>query len=791
MWRHIPWLLALILCPLFSGGVDRTGQSLVLFGLGLSILLLRGKIPLFNGFDRNDKLVLLLLLVIILLPLMPLPASLIAVLEPARAKLPVSISGPGFLSFSVPGTISRALVLFIGIGLFLISRLIGLTRENRTAILVLLLAGILIMAASELLRMSPVASGSLKGYFSHYATSAGTYASRNHYANWMMMAVFAAVGICASYVRAKGKKTSFQEIQIIGFCAAIIFLGMGVSLQTGSRGGAVSLILGVIVFSYFLGRVIRTRAVLGVIAVTVTVFTVVILSSGTALDRMVGGDFGYKKLIWKDTLQFILDFPFAGSGVGSYKIVSNIFKSFQGNQTFLHAENDYLEWTMETGILGVFLLGLLLFRFFTKSKNQFAKASAISITGLGVFVAVLTFLFHSSFEFNFYIPANFFLFCVLLGFHFSPRSANSPQPRQSSVSIPQRWLNQGAALVFIFVAFLLAFSNHYWRKGRAEFNLSSSIKDFERSNRLWPFDPDHRMAEARAHGILETNLSPGEFPVAEGRILAQIIALDPYNWEPRFDLLWLQLTLTSQTSAMISKGWDIMKLNPLQTGIPLRIAEALAQTDNDEAIKYLRAFRPEQNPSPYEALRVGLLVDPSGSLLWSLVPSTDEGFAKLGDFGSNQQLNRLAAQAYLKIGNGLPPLAKARKLLNISASQEAMAVLSSVPPEPASEALLAKCYYLNGNMIDAITHAKKSWEAVLETPRQKKAKVNSLSEKIAIEISKQPADQKQIAELNGLVAKNPGSLVIRLILFDCLRNQDRTEEAAKVAVELAAVIHPR
>jgi O-antigen ligase len=789
MWRHIPWLLALILCPIFSGGVDPAGQALVMFGLGLSLFLSASRTHLFEGFDKKDKLILALLFFVVIFSLIPIPSGAISIFQPARTKLPVILSVFSTLSMSVPGTVSRAMILLTGIALFLIARIMGLTRENRVVILFFLLLGILLMVTSEVVRMSPLSHLSLKSFFPHYDTSAGTYASRNHYSNWMLMAEFCALGICASNLRSKGKRTPFHEFQSIALCGAIILLGIGVSLQTGSRGGAMALVVGVGLFLYFVGKVIRTRAVIGVIIVTIVLLTVVILCSGRALDRTVGGDLGYKWKIWQDTVGYFSHFPVFGTGVGTYRIVSNIFKSFQGTQTFLHAENDYLEWMVETGLIGFLLLGLFLFRFLSRSRLLLSKSSVLSLSGLGVFVALCAFLFHSAFEFNLYIPANFFLFCVLLGFHFSPRSANSPHPRQSSTGLQQNWFNRLAALCFVGLAVTVGCSTFYWRKGRSQTSYASVVGDLKKSNLAWPLDTSHQMALARASVIVETNLAPGVFPDSASGILARTVAMDPYNWEPRFDLLWLELTLKPQTAVMVKKGWEVMKLNPLQPEIPLRIAEALSQSDKEEAIHFLHAFPPEENPSLIYALRVALQIDPTGSLLWSVVPNTDEGFSKLGDFGANQHLNRLATQAFLRIGTAYPPLVKAKKLLELSAAPEALQVLSTVQPGPAAEALLAKAHYLNGDWIDAISHAKKSWESVLEPASPRKAKAFTVIERTAIEIAKQPSDEKQIKELQSLLARNPGSSMIRLVLFDCLRKQDRTEEAAKVAVELASLLH--
>ncbi len=137
--------------------------------------------------------------------------------------------------------------------------------------------------------------------------------------------------------------------------------------------------------------------------------------------------------LWQDTLRLIHDYPWVGTGLGTFQYS---FRHYQtGLLTYLvdHAHNDYLEIASETGIVGAALLFLpiivLLFRmiiaFLTDTRRY--RPSIL----LGCIGATLGILLHSATDFNLQIPANALTLAVILGIGYKAACVERRAERQS------------------------------------------------------------------------------------------------------------------------------------------------------------------------------------------------------------------------------------------------------------------------------------------------------------------------------------------------------------------------
>ena len=85
MWRHHPWLLGLLLAPLYFGSVTAEGQVLTATLCCTSLLLLVGRLE--NPSSGLAWGWIALVGAALLLPIIPLPASLVGLLSPHRLAL--------------------------------------------------------------------------------------------------------------------------------------------------------------------------------------------------------------------------------------------------------------------------------------------------------------------------------------------------------------------------------------------------------------------------------------------------------------------------------------------------------------------------------------------------------------------------------------------------------------------------------------------------------------------------------------------------------------------------------
>lgn len=120
-----------------------------------------------------------------------------------------------------------------------------------------------------------------------------------------------------------------------------------------------------------------------------------------------------------DGLIMLNDFWLTGSGLGSF---GNAFPKYQKNTVtgylsyYDHAHNDYLEFFVELGIVGmlalILLVGLTLYKSLIamfKRRDRLARGIAFAST-----MGMIALLIHSAVDFNLQMPANALLFIVIL-----------------------------------------------------------------------------------------------------------------------------------------------------------------------------------------------------------------------------------------------------------------------------------------------------------------------------------------------------------------------------------------
>jgi O-antigen ligase len=134
------------------------------------------------------------------------------------------------------------------------------------------------------------------------------------------------------------------------------------------------------------------------------------------LDKFLTGN--YKEIsridYWANTLAMARDFPLFGSGLGTFRYAYFLY----GRETALvnHAHNDYVESLSDMGILAfaVFFALLAVLAFSLLRMWGLRRHPEVKPVVLGVLTSFFAVGFHSFFDFSLRIPANAFLFIILL-----------------------------------------------------------------------------------------------------------------------------------------------------------------------------------------------------------------------------------------------------------------------------------------------------------------------------------------------------------------------------------------
>ncbi|MDD5595520.1 MAG: O-antigen ligase family protein, partial [Candidatus Omnitrophica bacterium] len=240
------------------------------------------------------------------------------------------------------------------------------------------------------------------------------FINKNHFAGYMEMVTFMTIGLLLT-------ELDRQKRVIFSFIAIIMIFTLFLSL---SRAGLLSFFISLLVMFCLLRlrKTIRKKTVL-IVALVIFAFLFMFIAGADPFLTRISTLFNKETIsienrwvIWKDTLKIIYDFPLFGSGLGTFKSIYPMYKTLTGQAVVNQAHNDLLQLISETGILGT---GLILWFFWLFFKNIFQiwlfrhHPFAKGIT-LGGVCAIFSILLHSFFDFNLQIPANSFLFTVLM-----------------------------------------------------------------------------------------------------------------------------------------------------------------------------------------------------------------------------------------------------------------------------------------------------------------------------------------------------------------------------------------
>ena len=447
----------LIVGVLVTGGVHTASYSLMevciflVFFLVLLQQLMKGKITL--PFPP----VLAVLIVILVFQLIPLPPTAIQWISPQRwegISANVLAAGAGWTPMSVyPHATGVAFLKVLSyLAVFVLSAYL-FDSQKRSAGLVTLLIGVGLLEAALGLTLYLGGWQDLLPFVSDYPSTRarGSYINPNHFAAVLTMTLPFLFGwVYYLYEKrkdfyspgewdrpaSKGHSRSGQ-VSFYTFLIPVMLIALALS---GSRMGILSglaSLLFLVLLIQLKGREARLLAssflVLGgVLAYLLWIgLDPVISRFETVLE---GGylDSSLRVLVWKDELDLFRDYPWLGTGLGTFGTVFKEYQTAGVRYWFDNAHNDYLQFATELGIVGfsllfgpIFYLMVRMIRSFTNDRSRYRSSVTLGCIG-GTFALLV----HSVTDFNLQIPANAMIFAVILGIGYK---ASCVEPRAESL----------------------------------------------------------------------------------------------------------------------------------------------------------------------------------------------------------------------------------------------------------------------------------------------------------------------------------------------------------------------
>lgn len=408
------------------------------------------------------NLPLVLLTGVVLLQMCPLPAWLIRVVSPSTFKL-YSVTLPGVsaatartLSIYPWASMQGLYKLLASIGLFYLVIYHFRDRMWLTRLVAAIVITGFLAAVIGILQHFAIPKMIYGLRDASYAAPFGPYINRNHFAAAMEMAIFVGIGLFLSLAltaRPTGGgwrqylsrgEARIAKLVLLGFSVVVMAAALALSL---SRGGITSFLVALV----FMGGIMAVRkrhssVLIIVVLFSCALFSLMWLGMGPVTERLSTLQYwdttmGYRLQTWQGTVALIRDFPLLGTGLGTFIHIFPRYQTIGAPVVFDHAENDYLEFFSDLGLIGGALLWGGLVWFLLRVLYQWSARRHPAIVGLclGSITGAVSLLFHSVVDFNLHIPANALLFFVLLAVAFNSVSLKG-EGRHMEVSAPSRVL---------------------------------------------------------------------------------------------------------------------------------------------------------------------------------------------------------------------------------------------------------------------------------------------------------------------------------------------------------------
>lgn len=389
----------------------------ILYALLLFSPLTRGSVNLWAQTLVQLVVVVLVILLLLEKSIAGTPVLIKTPLDRPLIGLVVVVSLSFILALYRPDGLEAFALLASYIALFYITVHTVRTRvQQRNLVYVILAVSVLLSIIALLKRFSPLDIGwwSYPDLPPDTSGVSGAYPNHNHLAGYLEMAIPLLLGLFLTRTR---------RSWILFFMLYITALLVFTHALTLSRGGWVS--LGLALFGMaavlLLQKRFKHKKMLILFLSSVLMLIFFVLSSTQIIERIltltehetvlgVGG----RMFAWQGIWEMITDYPFFGTGPGSFATVFTQYQPPGIAARFFYAHNDYLHVVSECGLILVPILCWLFYQVFAtgmlKMHNPSRQVWGIT---LGAITGITAMLFHSVTDFNLHIPANAMLFTVL------------------------------------------------------------------------------------------------------------------------------------------------------------------------------------------------------------------------------------------------------------------------------------------------------------------------------------------------------------------------------------------
>lgn len=373
----------------------------------------------------------------------PLPLGWVEVLSPQAGRMYALVAGlgshggaaPAYLSVDPNASFSFWLKSCAYATAFFLTLALCCTRERlRLVAYVLVLSGLMQALYGGLMHLGGEDFVIFGSSIAHSSQASGGFVNRNHLAGFLEITLAIGIGLMISDLEDVAPRTWRRFVRD----AAQVIL----SRKAPLRICLIVMVVGLVMTRSRMGNTafFASLVVAGTIALALSRHasrsTVILIVSLIAVDIFViGAWFGVEKTVQRigqttrhdveervdpsgEALAILYDFPVFGSGAGSFYTIFSRYRSEDILPFYDFVHNDYVQLLTDTGVIGICIISLFALMPLVAAilaqawrRDPLARgmgfAAVMGITALGI---------HSSVDFNLQIPANAFVFMILLAF---------------------------------------------------------------------------------------------------------------------------------------------------------------------------------------------------------------------------------------------------------------------------------------------------------------------------------------------------------------------------------------
>jgi O-antigen ligase/tetratricopeptide (TPR) repeat protein len=322
-----------------------------------------------------------------------------------------------------------------------------------------------------------------------------TFVNHNHFAGYLELVIPVCLGMILTEADT-GKKAIYIYLFLIL---------SGAFLLSMSRGGWLSLSIAMTFMAWIMLKKGKARFILFMAIlffITLVIFVYNVVDAGVLFKRISSYrelDFSGRVEIWKGTLGIIRDNLFSGTGPGSFIYNFPKYRPIGLNMFVNYAHSDYLQVASEMGIFGLGIMIYIIWRIIKKAlgTHMMARTNFKTWASLSLATGILSIAIHNIGDFNFYIPANAFIFTVFSGLIFNISSVREIgykdvvlRPEPAAHRFFKVVALSAVSLAIIFMAVILAADVYSIASDRAisKNNLKSGEALAYRASMLNPFN---------------------------------------------------------------------------------------------------------------------------------------------------------------------------------------------------------------------------------------------------------------------------------------------------------------